>query len=103
MKMETPKMDVVRFQEADVLAASPLALTKFNDGTYGNAGMGKHSVAEWIEILNETQSSSDVFFKYNGNEKVAAKDLTAHEEDNSLRDGTYHFNAAEHTWVWQHQ
>ena len=24
MKMETPKMDVVRFQEADVLAASPV-------------------------------------------------------------------------------
>jgi len=35
MKMETPKMDVVRFQEADVLAASPYAspvyLTGFAD------------------------------------------------------------------------
>ena len=37
MKMETPKMDVVRFQEADVIASSPLALTGFNDSF--NVGM----------------------------------------------------------------
>ena len=40
MKMETPKMDVVRFQEADVIVASgyasPVMLTGFNDVTAKN-------------------------------------------------------------------
>ncbi len=42
MKMETPKMDVVRFQEADVLAASPNIYTTvlgFNNETQKDGGV----------------------------------------------------------------
>ena len=68
MKMETPKMDVVRFQEADVLAASPITpvtpvfLTGFNDVTAKNGQ------------LSFTKNGTDYLFetsKYDSQESFA--------------------------------
>ena len=102
MKMETPKMDVVRFEEADVLAASNdrIALTGFNNGNYGDATVDGKSVANFVSTLEVTHAEVDVFFQYNGNAAVNGKQLTSHEEDNSLKDGVYDYDSASHTWVW---
>lgn len=43
MKMETPKMDVVRFKEADVLAASPVGPVYHDRCTVANLGDGDFS------------------------------------------------------------
>ena len=103
MKMETPKMDVVRFQEADVIVASgddTLALTKFNNGEAGDAMVDGKSVADFVATLEKTHADVNVFFQYNGNSAVNGKYLAAHEEDNSLADGVYTYNANNHTWTW---
>ena len=103
MKMETPKMDVVRFQEADVLASSPLALTGFNDTIEANAQIGGHSVSEFVATLKDTQMESTVSFKYGDKPSVLAVDLSANEENGVLENGTYHYFSDTHTWIWQHQ
>ena len=100
--METPKMDVVRFQEADVLAASPLALTGFNDKFAGNAQIGGHSVSEFVQTLKDTKMESTVSFKYGNNDSVLAVDLSANEETGVLENGTYHYFEDTHTWIWQY-
>ena len=41
MKMETPKMDVVRFEEADVLAASQINPAPFTAAVYNAGGKEK--------------------------------------------------------------
>lgn len=102
MKMETPKMDVVRFQEADVLAASPLAFTGFNDSIVDNAKIGGHSVSEFVQTLIDTRMESTVSFKYGDNAAIKAIDLSANEETGKLENGTYHYFEDTHTWIWQY-
>ena len=77
MKMETPKMDIVRFQEADVLAASGFA-TEFQRSRIANAGGangnltytiypvgGDEDVHEYSALVNDQSTAyaaNPVFF-----------------------------------------
>lgn len=100
MKMETPKMDVVRFQEADVLAASPI-VTPFS-AAVSNAGGKEKDLAMTIthngnsypydyQGLLANQDSgilADVSFN-NGSAIKTLSDLLDDDVNNEAFDGNY--------------
>ena len=60
MKMETPKMDVVRFKEADVLAASPIPGPVYHDYVkIANLGNGDFS-DNYANAMNTDYSFTDI-------------------------------------------
>ena len=106
MKMETPKMDVVRFQEADVLAASGFA-TKFatlgawgigtqqddsgkSDGWASYNGAQAHTYSELVQLSNEQFVSGSTF--YVGNSSTTISELLANDakdaDDTTRFDGS---------------
>ncbi len=108
MKMETPKMDVVRFQEADVLAASsPLRDTAML-GAWGNQaqdnsgdtdgwakinGGNTHTYSELQTLAKERIYSNSTFWA--GNDSTTINDLLANDTsdsrtfDGSIFNGNY--------------
>ena len=64
MKMETPKMDVVRFQEADVLAASTpvfqdkVTIANLGDSNYANNRVSGTAGTGFNFTFNEINSGS---------------------------------------------
>ena len=73
MKMETPKMDVVRFKEADVLAASPApvaqscVVTGSEDQIIGNAQVGGVNINDFEKIVNQLGLGTDSYFQAGAN------------------------------------
>ncbi len=65
MKMETPKMDVVRFKEADVIVASPtplspyLTLANMGNGDYAdNTASGETAAGQFNLTFEEMKTGS---------------------------------------------
>ena len=92
MTMKTPEMEVVRFNEADVLAASgtiqSFALAKWNNGPKNDAtvnGLGKDDALGFLSTLGEGYT-----FQYGeGGQKVSASHLYDYEETGTILDGIY--------------
>ena len=97
MTMTKPEMDVVRFNESDVIVASgpiPQPVTKFifknfNNGVDGDATMNDVKVGPFEEITAGLGDYSKSYFQYKDNKKVHFGDLHNNEENNVLGDGTY--------------
>ena len=99
MKMETPKMDVVRFQEADVLAAStptpgPLptsfALTGFNDKSAGNAKIDGADATTTEQISAKLEAFGNSYFQYQSNTPVHFGELHNSDYEGPIEDGIYY-------------
>ena len=91
MTMKTPEMEVVRFNEADVLAASGIqsfALKNWNNGPKDDAtvnGIGKDGALSFLSTLGEGYT-----FQYGeGGQKVSASHLYDYEETGTILDGIY--------------
>ena len=94
MKMETPKMDVVRFQEADVLAASQMiassfALTGFNNGKANDAKIDGADAASAEAINVKLGNLGNSYFQYQNNDPVHYGDLHDSDVAGPINDGTY--------------
>ena len=92
MTMKTPEMEVVRFNESDVIVASGPAkavFMGFNDGTPNTATINGSSVQSYEDMLDLLGDKSDSWFKYKNNTPVNAKNLLDEEETNVLGNGTY--------------
>ena len=111
-----PTMEVVRFKENDVIVASQpgmedgLILKLFNNGTTDDAtieelSVGKpYSVTDFVNILRMTGGDEKIWFQYQTNPKVIAKDLLDNEENSSLLNDLYSQDSSDATlWVWRHQ
>lgn len=101
MTMKTPEMEVVRFNESDVIVASgsSFVLAKWKNGPTGDAtvnGEGKAAAETWLNNLGEGH-----FFQYKENEKVAATHLYDYEETGTIMDGTYTKVPGENRWWCQ--
>lgn len=96
MKMETPKMDVVRFKEADVLAASPapvvqsFVVTGSEDQITGNAQVGGVNINDFEKIVNQLGLGTDSYFKAGADTTpINVQHLDAAEDTPDLLNGTY--------------
>lgn len=107
MKMETPKMDVVRFEEADVLAASPNVVTTvfgFNNEKQKDGGVAyknityltgeEGSAAALEQALNNDGIYNAKFTSEHGEYSIAAMwdldiNLISGEQSIPLVDGEY--------------
>lgn len=89
MTMKTPEMEVVRFNESDVIVASgdSYKLTGFGDTVANNGRINAHSVTEFQDILGGM--GQHTYFQYQQNPKVRATDLLANEDGGDLKDGVY--------------
>ena len=89
MTMKTPEMEVVRFNESDVIVASGDAfqLFGFSDGTPNTGKINSHSVKDFQDILGTM--GQHTYFQYQQNEMVRATDLQEKEESGLLKDGIY--------------
>ena len=124
MKMETPKIDVVRFQEADVIVASPAPvfahknadLYKWGDTTQGNAGIYYHNddgsdgddknLATLQKDLSNGYLNATSTFTNNNNTTVTLADLLAGGDAEDLykdMNGTYESSNNGLTWTWLRQ
>lgn len=98
MKMETPKMDVVRFKEADVLAASPVGpvaqsfiVTGSEDSVLGNAKIGGVAIDDFEKIVNQLGIGEDSYFKASTDSTpINVKSLDKAEDTPDLLNGTYY-------------
>ena len=116
-KMAIPTMEVVRFQEDDIIAASAgpflpkpevekLILAGFNNGTPNDATMNELPVSAFVKALQITHGSLNVFFKYDENGAVRANDLLDYEENYALENGVYTLKPTDDNsvlWTWIHQ
>lgn len=93
MTMKTPEMEVVRFNESDVIVASgkisSFALTGFNNGTHGDATINGINVTQYEQIGTTSGDSSNSYFQWNNNQAIHLGDLHNNEENNVLGNGTY--------------
>jgi hypothetical protein len=97
MKMETPKMDVVRFKEADVLAASPVGpvaqsfvVTGSEDTIIGNAQVGGVNINDFEKIVNQLGLGTDSYFQAGADTTpINVQHLDAAEDTPDLLNGTY--------------
>lgn len=102
MTMTKPEMEVVRFNEADVIVASGIqsfALAKWKNGTNGDAtvdGQGKSAAQHWLDNLGEGHT-----FQYQNGPKVSAKNLFDYEETGDIMDGVYTKVDGENNWWCQ--
>ena len=90
MTMTKPEMEVVRFNESDVIVASGedfYTLSGFGDTTADNGKINAHSVKEFQDILGGM--GQHTYFQYQQNEKVRATDLRSQEDSGLLKDGIY--------------
>ena len=94
MTMTKPEMDVVRFNESDVIVASGIAdsfvVTGASDGISGNMLIDGGTVESFEETLRKTHSNTNAYFKYKENTPVHVKDLADHDTEGALGDGTYY-------------
>ena len=112
MKMETPKMDVVRFQEADVIVASGFA-TRF--ATVAKAGgaagdleitFGEHfyNYTSLEEQKEDKLLSGYIRFDLQGNAgSKTLNDLLADDEKNGAYDGYYQSVDDGNSYQYLHQ
>ena len=92
MTMKTPEMEVVRFNESDVIVASgtiqSFALRNWKNGTDDDAtvnGLGKRDALGFLSTLGEGYT-----FQYgNEGQKVSASHLYDYEETGTILDGIY--------------
>ena len=97
-------MEVVRFNEADVIVASgahvqSFALEKWNNGTKNDAtvnGQSKASAINWLENLGTGHT-----FQYKSNDPVSAASLYDYEETTTIQDGIYTKVDGENRWWCQ--
>lgn len=121
MTMKTPEMEVVRFNESDVIVASgdPVLAHKnadvmnFGIGTVGDAQIRYHNGHSLTKNLQ--QIAADIDFGYtndtvsftNGNGQVATigEMVRGGDADGlfSYMNGTYETNDGGQTWTWLHQ
>ena len=116
-KMAVPTMDVVRFREDDIIAASAgLFLPKpeseklmsagFHNGAPDDAAMNLFPVTAFVKALHITHGSLNVFFRYDENGAVRANDLLGYEENNVLENGvctSKNMRDQNVLWTWIHQ
>ena len=104
MTMKTPEMEVVRFNESDVIVASgnpvvdSFTLSKFNNGTTNDGtvnGLAKADAINWLHNLGEGHT-----FQYKNNDKVSARNLYDFEETGDIEDGIY-YRDGETNWLCQ--
>ena len=128
MKMETPKMDVVRFQEADVLAASnvasPVYLTGFADNGVANGEVAfTNGGTDYLFKTKDYNSQSEFAAAVAGagvanvtfndssdpdNHSLSGMYYADVEKDGGgraliLPNGYYYYNPAANTYSYQHQ
>lgn len=110
-------MDVVRFQEDDIIAASAgpflpnpevekLILAGFHSGSLNDATMNDGSIKTFVKALQITHGSLNVFFKYDENDAVHANALLSYEENHALENGVYTSKLMGDNnvlWTWIHQ
>lgn len=103
MTMKTPEMEVVRFNESDVIVASghiqSFALAKWTNGTKDDAtvnGLTKNKAEEWLENLGTGHT-----FQYKENTPVSAASLYNYEETGTIQDGIYTKVEGENRWWCQ--
>ena len=98
MTMTKPEMDVVRFNESDVMCASSdiptppvdsFVVSGASDGISGNMLIDGGSVESFEETLRKTHSDTNAYFKYKENNPVYVKDLANHDVTGDLGDGIY--------------
>ena len=129
-KMSTPKMDVIRFNESDVIAASgvvgkTLSITGIGDGQSGNAFLNiggtsysssqvVNSDSQFVTGYNAYMSGIDTYDSakmiWRGNNdsltiNTALSDTADRSSNNSYSwiDGTYVWSNDDRVWYWQHQ
>lgn len=99
MTMKTPEMEVVRFNESDVIVASGIqsfALRNWNNGQKDDGtvnGLQKADAITWLENLGEGFT-----FQYKDNEKVSASHLYNYEETGTIQDGIYTKDGEKNWW-----
>lgn len=103
--MRTPKMDVVRFTESDVIVASSknydnLSLAKYNNGTLEDATINGDSIATFVRVADSLHTNTSSIFLYDHGNSVSVSQLLDKEETNTITDGTYEWNG---TNGWNHQ
>lgn len=103
MTMKTPEMEVVRFNESDVIVASgtiqSFSLAKWNNGPKDDAtvnGLGKSDAISWLSNLGEGHT-----FQYKEKDAVAAENLYNYEETGTIQDGIYYKVDGENRWWCQ--
>ena len=112
MKMETPKMDVVRFQEADVIVASPnpkplspyLTLSNMGNGDYSdNTAAGETTAGGFTLTFEDMKTGSlahllDLSSEFNnGKSQMSLQNLVDNTYENSDPDEYGAFNG---NYVW---
>ncbi len=112
MKMETPKMDVVRFQEADVIVASNgldkklATLAGWGDGTSGNAtltftdGNGQNATVHPYSEIHQDSEIYNLWFINNNNDSVNLSAMANDENSYSEFNGHYE-RKADGKYYWQ--
>ena len=117
MKMETPKMDVVRFKEADVLAASPVGPVYHDNVTIANLGNSNFS-DNYANAMNQDFSFDaiskgqashllhlDSLFNIGGNnEKTLSELVTDTQKDDTIYaeyNGLYEYNETAGKYIHQ--
>ena len=113
MKMETPKMDVVRFQEADVLAASPVRdIVKLsdlgNDDFSDNNAQGVGFNLNFSDIKNGQSAHMlklDSTFKVGTTEQtlqnLVDNTYVSDSEGYKIFNGSYEWNNSESKYIHQ--
>ncbi|PWJ71182.1 hypothetical protein B0O40_1047 [Ruminococcaceae bacterium R-25] len=107
MKMETPKMDVVRFQEADVIVASGdhnkmATLFGWGDTIQGNAKLtfsnGKTSEYDWESLQNQKDDEmlGNLSFKNQAGSTATLNQLASDENSYGAWNGLYERTSAGH-------
>ena len=108
MTMKTPEMEVVRFNESDVIVASgnsvpvpaqSFVLQNWKNGNLGDAtvdGEGKEGALNWLNKIGDGHT-----FQYKQNAAVDAKKLYDYEETGTILDGIYVKDANSNNWWCQ--
>ena len=113
MKMETPKMDVVRFKEADVLAASPVPVDnrQFSKvAGWGDENLNQASIsfktgingAESVHNFDELHRNPDMYgitYQNGSGKTVTLEQLAGSDAGFGEFNGTYIFSG-DHTYTW---
>lgn len=120
-KMTVPTMDVVRFNENDIIVASGgnptppppgpveyLRLDNFNNGTVGDGLINnKYNIKDYVDLLGIIHEHGLIaHFKYADNAIVSAEDILANEENFVLMDGDYEgstMSDGSPLWTWVRQ
>ena len=114
MKMETPKMDVVRFQEADVLAASGIIVNNRKNATLfgwentvdGDATLtftdaeGKNPTVHTYQELHQDPEIYTLVFIKDADNSVSLSDLASREDTYGQFNGTY-TRGTDGKYYWQ--